>query len=363
MNIARIKSSDNLKQLSLRAAFAVVAALSILAATLAPQQVTVAQQTAPLGPPPGHRHDMYTPGKSGGGSAGEGGNEAAQPGSDAGGIVERAMKAVCFERVSDPLGSVPIDEMQARPSLPLRDPDAVAGARRAERLLPIAKQNAIAAITKLAHEYKIEEWRTRAAARRIEAVTKVQPDVSLRDNAAVILMDPKTIRFGTIFLAGLPSDEGMMSVLAHELTHIADGREDNLTPLFRPIGRRAAQLTGLTITGRRPEELTCDWVGALAARAYIENNPNNEPLARRLARLVEHNCVDEDDTDEDHLSPLNTMRAVLALDSQLARDLVGEKSAPPMPAPSAIPQTIGALTHLRPLSLTIPNASSYHHLF
>lgn len=358
MNTARMKPIGDLKQLSWRAAFAVVAALSILAATLAPQQVALAQQSAPLGPPPGHRHDIYTPDKSGGGSGDEGGGDA-QASSNGGGIVERAMKAVCFERVADPLGSVPIDEMQARPSLPLRDPAAQAGARRAERLLPIAKQNAIAAITKLAHEYKIEEWRVRAATRRVEAVIKVQPDVSLRDNAAVILMDPKTIRFGTIFLAGLPSDEGMISVLAHELTHIADGREDNLAPLFRPIGRRAAQLTGLTITGRRPEELTCDWVGALAARAYIESNPNNEPLSRRLARLVEHNCVNEDDTDEDHLSPRNTMRAVLALDSQLARDLVGERSAP-VPAPPAIPQTIGALSSISRLSLTIPNASSYH---
>jgi hypothetical protein len=236
------------------------------------------------------------------------------------------MNTVCTERVSDPLGSVPIDEMQARPSLPLRDPAAVAGAARAERLLPAARELAINAITKLARDYKIEDWRVRAAVRRIQAVTRIKPDVDLRDNASVIMVDPHTIYFGTIFLAGLPSDEGMISVLAHEITHIADGRDDNLAPLFREVANKAITLTGLSISGRRPEELTCDWVGALSARAYIERFPNNEPLVRRLARIVEHNCVDEDDTDEDHLSPRNTMRALFALDTGLAREVVGKEA-------------------------------------
>ena len=37
-----------------------------------------------------------------------------------------------------------------------------------------------------------------------------------RDNASVYLSRPHVITFGTIFLAGLRSDEGMISVLAHE---------------------------------------------------------------------------------------------------------------------------------------------------
>src|ERR687894_132058 len=54
-------------------------------------------------------------------------------------IIERAMGAVCLERARDPLGSVPIDVMQARPSMPLNHPEAVAGLRRAERMLPQAR--------------------------------------------------------------------------------------------------------------------------------------------------------------------------------------------------------------------------------
>jgi hypothetical protein len=281
-----------------------------------PSSAVAQEQRGGQQEPPGHTHDIYSPSRS----------SVPLP-TNAGNIVERAMNAVCTERVSDPLGSVPIDEMQSRPSLPLRDPAALAGAARAERLLPLAKELAINALTKLARENKLEDGRLRAATRRILGITRIKPDVDLRDNASVIMIDPHTIYFGTIFLAGLPSDEGMISVLAHEITHIADGRDDNLAPLFRQVASKAITLTGLSITGRRPEELTCDWVGALSARAYIERFPNQEPLLRRLARLVEHNCVDEDDTDEDHLSPRNTMRALFALDAGLAREVLSKEAA------------------------------------
>jgi hypothetical protein len=239
-------------------------------------------------------------------------------------IVERAMGAVCQERASDPLGSVPIDVMQSRPSLPIAHPDAVAGLRRAERLLSQARDLVVASLRDLSTEYNIEETRIRAATQRVLAVNKIEPDVELRDNASVILSAPRSIYFGTIFLAGLQSDEGMVSVLAHELTHIADGREDSLHSLFRLVGRRAANLTGMRIVGRRPEELTCDLVGAMVARAYIERTPGKETLARRLARAIEHNCVEEDGTDDAHLSPRNTMRALLVLDPTLGNDIIGD---------------------------------------
>jgi hypothetical protein len=259
-------------------------------------------------------------------------------------IIERAMGAVCSERARDPLGSVPIDVMQARPSLPLSHPDAVAGLKRAERLLSAAKELVVASLRDLSNEYNIEEVRVRAAAQRVLAVNKIEPDIELRDNASVMLGTPQTIYFGTIFLAGLQSDEGMISVLAHELTHIADGKEDYLRTLFRLVGRRATNLTGMRIAGRRPEELTCDLVGAMAARAYITRTPGKETLARRLARAIEHNCVEEDGTDEAHLSPRNTMRAVLTLDPTLGTDIMNDPLVtfklvePPSPPRKASPR-------------------------
>ena len=295
-------------------------------------------------------------------------------------MVERAIGATCAERVRDPLGSMAIDEMQTRPSLPVSNPEAVAGARRAERLLPTTRRLVANALVELAKEYDLygpdvvrttavanrrqtirrpsrrrvvhsaaarpgtASLRTRvnAAAARVEAVRRIKPDVDSRDNASVLLRDPRVIDFGTIFLAGLRSDEAMVSVLAHELTHIASGQADSLRPLFRAIARRAAARTGLRIQGQRAEELACDLVGVMAARAFIKQTPSWEPLSRRLARAFEHNCVDDDASDEDHLSPRNTIRALFTLDVSLASEELSDASpgtsriGPRLPDPKPI---------------------------
>ena len=242
-------------------------------------------------------------------------------------MLELAMAVVCLERQKDPQGSIPIDEMQGRPSLPVRSPEAVAGAERAQRLLPIAKNLVNVSLRQLADRYAFNELkgarrRLDQSLLRVQAVKKIKPDMDSRDNASVFLRNPHTITFGTIFLAGLPSDEGMISVLAHELMHIADGDNDSLQVLFRAIGNRAASLTSLNIRGQKAEELTCDLVGMMAARSYVSSAPNYEPLPRRISRSVAHNCVEEDEGDEDHLSPRSTIRALLALDPSLTRELV-----------------------------------------
>lgn len=241
-------------------------------------------------------------------------------------LVERAIEVACTERKRDPKGSVPIDDMQGRPSLPVQSPEAVAGAERAQRLLPVAKDLVIDSLNQLATEYKFSSrssrLRLQQAIQRIRLVRRIKPDMESRDNASVLLRNPMTITFGTIFLAGLPSDEGMISVLGHELVHIADGDHDSLRLLYRAIGSRASGLTGLSILSQRAEELTCDLVGALAARGFVADSPGYDPLARRISRAVAHNCVAEDEGDEDHLSPRNTIRALLALNPTLTRELV-----------------------------------------
>jgi hypothetical protein len=146
-----------------------------------------------------------------------------------------------------------------------------------------------------------------------------------RDNASVFLSRPHVITFGTIFLAGLRSDEGMISVLAHELMHIADGDNDSLRPLVSAVGNKASDLTGLDIHGQRSEEVTCDLIGAMAVRAYIGDTPTYESIARRAARSLQHNCVEVDEGDEDHLSPRNTIRALLALNPVLVRELINDR--------------------------------------
>jgi hypothetical protein len=241
-------------------------------------------------------------------------------------LARRAMNVACTEREQDPHGSAPIDEMQAMPSLPLRHAEVLAGIERAERLLPVAKTLAAESLRTLLREHGIRESAViRAAFARLAQVRVVKPDMELRDNASVLYKEPRTIRFGTIFLAGLRSDEGMISVLAHELTHVADGAGGSLSALFRAVAQRATRAVGLQrINVRRGEELTCDLVGARAVRAYIKRTESVETLARRTARSLAHNCVELDHTDRAHLSPRTTMRALLSLDPALAREITGE---------------------------------------
>jgi len=245
-------------------------------------------------------------------------------------LVENAIGIVCTQAKLDPQSSIAIDDMQARPSLPVQSPEAKAGAERAQRLLPEAKKLAINSLRQLTVEYGLNKSprfrsRLRQAIMRVDSVKRVRPDMESRDNASVFLSRPHVITFGTIFLAGLRSDEGMISVLAHELMHIADGDNDSLRPLVAAVGNKASDLTGLDIHGQRSEEITCDLVGAMAARAYVASTPGYESIARRLARSVQHNCVEVDEGDEDHLSPRETIRALLALNPVLVRELINDR--------------------------------------
>lgn len=248
-------------------------------------------------------------------------------------LVEEATGIVCSEAKIDPHSSLAIDDMQSRPSLPVQAPEARAGAVRAQRLLPLAKNLVIDALKQLVIDYGVQnsrglEVKVAQGIERVQAVRSVRPDVESRDNASVFLSRPHTITFGTIFLAGLRSDEGMISVLAHELMHIADGDHDSLRLLVSAVGTKANSLTGMDIRGQRSEELTCDLVGAMAVRAYISGTPGYESITRRLSRSIEHNCVDVDEGDDDHLSPRNTIRALLSLNPVLVRELINDREEP-----------------------------------
>ena len=251
-------------------------------------------------------------------------------------LLEEAIGVVCTQAKLDPKSSIAIDEMQARPSLPLQSPEARAGAERAQRLLPLTKSLMIASLQQLATEYGFQKnpqfrLRIKQAIARVNSVQRVKPDMDSRDNASVFLSHPHVITFGTIFLAGLRSDEGMISVLAHELMHIADGDKDSLRPLGSAVGNKASDLTGLDIHGQRSEEVTCDLIGAMAVRAYILSTPGYESITRRLARSIQHNCVELDEGDEDHLSPRGTIRALLALNPVLVRELLNDREERKLP--------------------------------
>src|SRR5215813_11044761 len=95
-------------------------------------------------------------------------------------LVEEAMGVVCTEGKLDPKGSTPIDDMQARPSLPVQSSEALAGAQRAERLLPVAKDLVINALRQLVTDYGFQKspayaTRLQRAIARVQTVKKVRP--------------------------------------------------------------------------------------------------------------------------------------------------------------------------------------------
>ena len=96
-------------------------------------------------------------------------------------MVELASAVVCKERIRDPQGSVPIDDMQGRPSLPVRSPEAITGAKRAQRLLPIAKGLVVTSLRRLAKDYGFRnsrgyDPRLRRAIARVVRRLRVNPE-------------------------------------------------------------------------------------------------------------------------------------------------------------------------------------------
>ena len=63
----------------------------------------------------------------------------------------------------------------------------------------------------------------------------------------------------------------------------------------------------------------------MAVRAYIVEHAGLRVDRQALARSIQHNCVEIDEGDEDHLSPRNTIRALLALNPAFVRELINDR--------------------------------------
>src|ERR1043165_4691344 len=84
----------------------------------------------------------------------------------------------------DPQSSIQIADMQARPSLPVQSPEAQAGAERAQRLLPQAKALMISSLRQLVTDYGLDKTprfqkRMLPATARVNNVKRVEPDLDL----------------------------------------------------------------------------------------------------------------------------------------------------------------------------------------
>ena len=104
-------------------------------------------------------------------------------------LLEQAIGVVCTQAKLDPKSSIAIDEMQARPSLPLKSPEALAGAERAQRLLPVAKGLVINSLRQLSTEYGFQSSRNFNLRLR-QAIARLQGVFAL---AAISKNDPNKI--------------------------------------------------------------------------------------------------------------------------------------------------------------------------
>jgi hypothetical protein len=230
--------------------------------------------------------------------------------------VERAISGICQARREDPQATVPIDEMAFGPALPLTDSRVSAGRARAIALLPVAKRLVPFAVRHVAITNGVEPKNLKWIITRVQAVKSVRPEVGLHDNASWLPSEPDTIVFGTAFLAGLRSDEAMLSVLAHELTHAINGTDEGLQPVFTRLRSRVRDEA--SIGEQAAIELTCEMVGLEALRDYIsQTKGQGVGSSQRLGRGLQKDCVRTDLSDEDHLSPRGTMLALLRLDPEL----------------------------------------------
>lgn len=239
-------------------------------------------------------------------------------------IIERAVASICEDHGRDPQGTTPIDQMAAQRALPSNDPKVVAGRKRAERLLPVAKRLVPSALSRLAADYNLEALSLNWIYARVKEVNVIKPEVEAHDNSYWRPGEPNAIIFGTNYLAGIKSDEAMITVLAHELTHAVNGTDQSLQPLFARVEARASRLGNLSIDGSMAAELTCEAVGLRAMRAQT-GKALGKGITRPLARAMGKNCVQRDLADANHLSPRETLRVLLALEPELAMAVtVGE---------------------------------------
>lgn len=238
--------------------------------------------------------------------------------------VERAMNTICEDRRADVRGTIPIDEMAFAPPFPLTDSRVSAGKGRATALLATAKRLVPFAVRRVAIANGVEPRNLKWMITRVHTVKNIRADVEMRDNATWQPSEPDTIVVGTVFLAGLRSDEAMLAVLAHELTHAINGTDHGLAPVFSRLHGRAP--LGTVASENATIELVCEMVGLETVRDYISQTKGRKPGVRqRLGRALQKDCVRTDLSDEDHLSPRETMRMLLQLDADLVNALSGEQ--------------------------------------
>jgi hypothetical protein len=200
------------------------------------------------------------------------------------------------------------------------------GMENAKRLLPLAKNLTLEALrARLKTSGLVREKRL------IASVKKIVLDPSLGGSAEVREDNLSVIHIGPEYATFLTSDDDAMLLLGHELTHVA-ARTGRLNQFIEEVAEAAQRYASIAPVEKQKEELACDFVGAEVLKRFMALHPTEEaiaqrftrafgydPPAERFARAWEYFCAHYkgDLGDEEHLSPYQTLSALLSVDTEL----------------------------------------------
>ena len=201
------------------------------------------------------------------------------------------------------------------------------GIERAERLLPLAKKLVIESLRQLPAEFNASPGEVARAEHFVNAINSVVLDMDLDDAAEFEDDSPDSVRIGPGYALFLETDEETIMLLGHELTHAAE-QERNLNEFVRTVATKVETDAGVYPGRAQRHDLTCDFIGEQVLKRFIKLNPSKESSALRLSHALDYNCDDDnDDSDDEHLSQDDTLKALLSLDPELNRLILGETQA------------------------------------
>jgi hypothetical protein len=236
-----------------------------------------------------------------------------------------ALEALRDKRgLAEDRGLINLTDSWDTPSADLRQ--ARLGIKNARRLLPLAKNLTLEALrASLKSSGLVREKQS------IASVKKIVLDPGLGDTAEVREDNLSVIHIGTEYATYLTSDDEVMLLLGHELTHVA-ARTGRLNQFIEEVAETARLDASIAPVERQKEELACDFVGAEVLKRFIALHPTEEtnaerftrafgydPPAERFARAWQYFCdyYKGDLGDEEHLSPYQTLNTLLRFDTEL----------------------------------------------
>ena len=209
--------------------------------------------------------------------------------------------------------------------------DVEHGVGNIRRLLPSVQRWMLEALREASAAYDVKPTDLPRISGLVRGVRRIVFSEGLRGVAAVrddrlseILVDP-------MYAPYLISDDQAVFVLAHELTHVA-ARSNKLDRFIKGVAENVTRTAQVEPTEAQKEDLACDFIGEQVLKRFIARKPTNESTTARVSTVFGYESPEQrfahaweefcasyngDPGDDDHLTQYQTIRALLALDSEL----------------------------------------------